>query len=53
MGLWCEVSWAAYLTAISTSLVLLFELYEVLQEALALQIVVLLLNLVIVVYRVS
>ena len=53
VGLWFEVSWAAYLTMISTSLVFPFELYEVLQEALALRIVVLLLNLVIVVYLVS
>jgi uncharacterized membrane protein (DUF2068 family) len=50
IGLWLEVSWAAYLTVISTSLLLPFELYEVLQQASALRIGVLLLNLVIVVY---
>ena len=45
------VSWAAYLTVISTSLPLLpFELYEVLQQVSALRIGVRLLNLVIVVY---
>lgn len=52
-GLWLEVSWAAYLTVISTSLLLPFELYEVLQQMSALRIGVLLLNLVIVVYLLS
>ena len=50
IGLWREVSWAAYLTVISTSLLLPFELYEVLQKVTALRISVLLLNLVIVLY---
>lgn len=53
VGLWLEVSWAAYLTVISTSLLLPFELYEVLQQVSAFRIGVLLLNLVIVVYLVS
>ena len=53
VGLWLEVSWAAYLTVISTSLLLPFELYEVLQQVSAFRIGALLLNLVIVVYRIS
>ncbi len=50
VGLWLEVSWAAYLTVISTSLLLPFELYEVFQRVSALRIGVLLLNLAIVFY---
>lgn len=53
VGLWLEVSWAAYLTVISTSLLLPFELYEVLQRVSAFRIGALLLNLVIVVYLIS
>ena len=53
VGLWLEVSWAAYLTVISTSLLLPFELYEVLQQVSAFRIGALLLNLVIVVYLIS
>ena len=53
MGFWREVTWAAYLTVISTSQLLPFELYEVFQQMSALRIGVLLLNLVIVVYLVS
>jgi len=52
-GLWFELSWASYLTVISTSLLLPFEFYEVLQEASALRIGLLLLNLAIVVYLIS
>jgi uncharacterized membrane protein (DUF2068 family) len=53
MGLWLEVSWAAYLTVISTSLLFPFELYEVLQQVSAFRIGAFLLNLVIVVYLIS
>jgi uncharacterized membrane protein (DUF2068 family) len=53
VGLWFEVSWAAYLIVISTSLLLPFELYEVLQQVSALRIGVLLLNLVIVLYLIK
>lgn len=49
-GLWLEVGWAAYLTVISTSLLLPFELYEVFQQVSAVRIGVLLLNLGIVLY---
>ena len=50
VGLWLERSWAAYLTVISTSLLLPFELYEVIERVSILRIGVLLLNLVIVLY---
>ena len=50
IGLWLERSWAAYLTVISTSLLLPFELYEVIDGVSILRISVLLLNLVIVIY---
>lgn len=50
VGLWLERSWAAYLTVISTSLLLPFELYEVIDRVSMLRIGVLLLNLVIVLY---
>jgi uncharacterized membrane protein (DUF2068 family) len=50
IGLWREISWAAYLTVISTSLLLPFELYEVLQQVSALRISVLLLNGAIILY---
>lgn len=52
-GLWLEVSWAAYLTVVSTSLLLPFELYEVLQQVSAPRIGLLFLNLVIVCYLLS
>jgi uncharacterized membrane protein (DUF2068 family) len=52
VGLWFELSWAAYLTVISTSLLLPFELYEVVERITAVRIGVLLLNLVIVMYLV-
>ncbi|MDE3042517.1 MAG: DUF2127 domain-containing protein [Nitrospirota bacterium] len=53
VGLWLEASWPAYVTVISTSLLLPFEVYEVLQRVSALRIWVLLLNLAIVVYLIS
>ena len=53
VGLWFEFSWAAYLTVISTSLFLPFELYEVVERITTLRIGVLLLNLVIVLYLVT
>lgn len=52
VGLWLERSWAAYLTVISTSLLLPFELYEVIDRVSILRVGVLLLNLVIVLYLV-
>lgn len=53
VGLWLERSWAAYLTVISTSLLLPFELYEVIDRMSIVRIGVLLLNLVIVLYLVG
>jgi uncharacterized membrane protein (DUF2068 family) len=50
IGLWREISWAAYLTVVSTSLLLPFELYEVFQQVSAIRVGVLLLNLAIVLY---
>jgi len=52
VGLWLERSWAAYLTVLSTSLLLPFELYEVIDRLSMLRVGVLLLNLVIVFYLV-
>jgi len=53
IGLWLERSWAAYLTVISTSLLLPFELYEVIDRVSMLRVGALLLNLVIVLYLVG
>ena len=50
VGLWLEFTWAAYLTVVSTGLLLPFELYEVIEQVSMLRIGVLLLNLVIVFY---
>ena len=50
LGLWFERSWAAYLTVISTSLFLSFELYELIERVTGLRIGVFLLNLIIVIY---
>ncbi|MGC4095963.1 MAG: DUF2127 domain-containing protein [Nitrospira sp.] len=52
VGLWLERSWAAYLTVISTSLLLPFELYEVIEQVSAIRVGALLLNLAIVLYLV-
>ena len=53
IGLWLELPWAAYLTVVSTSLLLPFELYEVIEQVSMLRVGVLLVNLVIVFYLVS
>lgn len=53
IGLWLEVSWAAYLTVISTSLLLPFECYEVFHQLSVLRIAVLLVNLIIVLYLIK
>jgi uncharacterized membrane protein (DUF2068 family) len=53
VGLWLELAWAAYLTVVSTSLLLPFELYEVIERVSMLRVGVLLLNLIIVLYLVS
>ena len=53
IGLWLERSWAAYLTVVSTSLLLPFELYEVIDRVSILRVGLLMLNVVIVLYLVS
>jgi len=53
IGLWYEMSWAAYLAVISTSLFIPFELYELLDRITVLRIGLLLLNLAIVAYLVT
>jgi len=53
IGLWLEFTWAAYLTVVSTSLLLRFELYELIERVSMLRVGVLLLNLIIVLYLVS
>jgi len=50
LGLWFERSWAAYLTVISTSLFIPFELYEIVERITAVRIGLLLVNLAVVVY---
>ena len=53
IGLWLEFTWAAYLTVVSTSLLLPFELYEVIEQVSIVRVGVLLLNLVIVLYLIT
>jgi uncharacterized membrane protein (DUF2068 family) len=53
VGLWLEFTWAAYLTVVSTSLLLPFELYEVIEQVSVLRIGILLLNLAIVAYLIN
>jgi uncharacterized membrane protein (DUF2068 family) len=50
IGLWLQFTWAAYLTVLSTSLLIPFELYEVFEQVSMLRVGVLLLNLIIVLY---
>ena len=52
LGLWFERSWAAYLTVISTSLFIPFELYEIVERITAVRIGLLFVNFAIVVYLV-
>ena len=53
IGLWLEFSWAAYLTVVSTSLLIPVELYEIVDQITLLRVGALLLNLVIVGYLIS
>ena len=50
VGLWLEWSWAAYLTVVSTSLLLPVELYEIFERVTVLRISLLIVNLAIVLY---
>lgn len=49
-GLWCEASWAGYMTVISTSLFLPVEFYEVIRHVTTMHIAILLINVAVVVY---
>ena len=50
IGLWLEYTWAAYLTVVSTSLLIPFELYEIFEQVSILRVGVLILNVIIVLY---
>ena len=50
IGLWLEWSWAAYLTVVSTSLLLPLEVYEIFERLTVLRISVLIVNVAIVLY---
>jgi uncharacterized membrane protein (DUF2068 family) len=50
IGLWLEFSWAAYLTVVSTSLFLPFEVYEIVKRVSTLRVALLLVNMAIVLY---
>jgi len=53
IGLWLEVSWAAYLTVVSTSALVPFEVYELIERVTLTRIILLVVNLVIVLYLVK
>jgi len=53
MGLWLEFSWAAYLTVVSTSLLIPVEVYEIVDHVSFVRVGALLLNLGIVGYLIS
>jgi uncharacterized membrane protein (DUF2068 family) len=53
IGLWLEFSWAAYLTVVSTSLLIPVELYEIVDHVSFVRVGALLLNLGIVGYLIS
>jgi uncharacterized membrane protein (DUF2068 family) len=53
LGLWFERAWAAYLTVISTSLFIPFELYEIVEKVTVLRVGALLGNVAIVLYLIS
>jgi len=53
VGLWLEFSWAAYLTVVSTSLLIPVEVYELVDHVSFVRVAALLLNLGIVGYLIS
>ena len=53
IGLWLEVSWAAYVTVVSTSALVPFEVYELIERVTWTRIILLAVNLVIVLYLVK
>ena len=50
VGLWLEISWAAYLTVVSTSALIPLEIYELTRRATATRAILLVVNLLIVLY---
>ena len=53
IGLWLEFSWAAYLTVVSTSALIPFEVYELIERTTVPKILLLAVNLFIVLYLVK
>ena len=53
IGLWLEVSWAAYLTVVSTSALIPFEIYELFERVTVPRIILLAVNLLIVLYLIK
>jgi uncharacterized membrane protein (DUF2068 family) len=53
IGLWLELWWAAYVTVISTSALVPFEVYELIERVTLTRIILLVVNLVIVLYLVK
>jgi uncharacterized membrane protein (DUF2068 family) len=53
IGLWLEISWAAYLTLVSTSALVPFEIYELIERVTVPRIILLVVNLLIVLYLIG
>jgi uncharacterized membrane protein (DUF2068 family) len=53
IGLWLEFSWAAYVTVVSTSALIPFEVYELYERATVSKIILLAVNLIIVAYLIK
>ena len=53
IGLWLELSWAAYVTVVSTSALVPFEVYELIERVTVPRIILLAINLIIVFYLVK
>ena len=53
IGLWLEFSWAAYLTVVSTSALIPFEVYELIEGTTVPKIILLMVNVVIVLYLIK
>jgi uncharacterized membrane protein (DUF2068 family) len=53
IGLWLEFSWAAYVTVVSTSLLVPFEVYELVERVTLTRIILLVVNVIIVVYLIA
>ena len=53
IGLWLEFSWAAYLAVVSTSALLPFEIYELIEGVTVPKLILLIVNLIIVLYLIN